>query len=457
MAEFSLDWVAAVTGGRLEGATLTAEGVVSDSREVRAGQLFFALIGDREDGHVHVPAAVLAGAVAAVVSRPGRYGCPVVIVADTRQALADLAHAYMLHTKARVVAVTGSVGKTSCKELIAAALSSEYSVLKSAGNQNTEIGLPVSVLSHRDEEVMVLEMAMRGLGQIAFLTAIAPPDVAVVTNVGEAHIELLGSRDNIARAKAEILEGSASGAIAILNRDDDYYAYLFRRAKGTVLSFGVHAEADWVIGKPEANDLGHYSFLLCHGEQEYTVRCPWPGRHHIYNAAAAVATASAMGVDLTRAIDAIAACPPSKQRYNVLLSPEGAVIIDDTYNASPVSMLAALATLSETKATGRRIAVLGSMLELGARSRSAHQEVGDTAAAVCDIVITVGVEAQDIAAAVASHANKSVFTCQTPSEATLLLKRELRRKDVVLIKGSRGLRMERIVAALLEGDETSGQ
>ncbi|MBT9134223.1 MAG: UDP-N-acetylmuramoyl-tripeptide--D-alanyl-D-alanine ligase [Firmicutes bacterium] len=450
MTRLNLDWVAAVTGGRLEGQSLTAEGVASDSRKVSAGQLFFALIGAREDGHAHVRAAVQAGAVAAVVSRSGEYGCPAVVVEDTRRAIPLLARAYMLSTKTRVVAITGSVGKTSCKELTAAALSSQYSVLKSTGNQNTEIGLPISVLSHQDEEVMVLEMAMRGLGQIAFLTSIAPPDVAVVTNIGEAHIELLGSRDNIARAKAEILQGSKPNAIAILNRDDDYFAHLSRLALGSVVSFGVHAEADWVIGRGEANELGHYSFLLSRGTKEYAVRCPWPGRHHIHNAAAAVAVACVMGAEPTKAIDAIAACAPSEQRLNVLLSREGVTIIDDTYNASPISMLAALATLSETKTAGRRIAVLGSMYELGSRSQAAHREVGGAAAAICDIVITVGTEALDIAVEVSSRVTKPVYKCHTPSEALLLLKRELRPLDVVLIKGSRGLRLEQIVVALLK-------
>lgn len=453
MTKLNLDWVAAVTGGRLEGATLTAEGVASDSRKVSAGQLFFALMGAREDGHAHVAAAIRAGAVAAVVSRPGDYGCPVVVVQDTRRAISQLARAYMQSTKARVVAVTGSVGKTSCKELTAAALSAKYSVLKSSGNQNTEIGLPISVLGHRQEEVFVLEMAMRGLGQIAFLTDIAPPDVAVITNIGEAHIELLGSRDNIARAKAEILQGSNPNGRAILNRDDDYFAYLAGLARGSVVSFGTHAESDWVIGRAEANAFGHYSFPLRKGGDEHTVWCPWPGRHHVYNAAAAVAVACALGVELPKAIAAIAACPPSEQRLNVFVSAEGVVIIDDTYNASPVSMLAALTTLSETKAAGRRIAVLGSMYELGSRSRAAHQEVGSAAAAICDVVFTVGAEAEVIAAEVSSRVTKPVYTCHTPGEAVVLLKGELRPGDVVLIKGSRGLRMEQIVAALLKGAE----
>ncbi|MBS3984648.1 MAG: UDP-N-acetylmuramoyl-tripeptide--D-alanyl-D-alanine ligase [Selenomonadales bacterium] len=455
MTSLRLDWVAEVTGGQLLGEAVTAEGVATDSRKVSAGQLFFALPGAREDGHAHIAAALRAGAVAVVASRTGEYGCPLVMVEDTRQALARLARAYMARVNPRVVAITGSVGKTSCKELTAAAIASQFSVLKSGGNQNTEVGLPLSVLSHQQEEVMVLEMAMRGFGQIAFLTEIAPPDVAVVTNIGEAHIELLGSRDNIARAKAEILQGSKAKSIAVLNRDDEYYEYLARWAKGPVISFGVHSQADWVIGEGEADALLRYSFALRREREQYFVRCPWPGRHHIYNAAAAVATAAAVGVDPNRAIEAIAVCAPSEHRLNVLRSADGVVVIDDTYNASPISMLAALATLSETKTAGRRIAVLGSMYELGHRSKAAHQEVGSAAAAVCDIVITVGAEALDIAAEVSSRGTKPVYSCQTPTEALSLLRREQRPGDVVLIKGSRGLRLEQIVAAVLKGVESN--
>jgi UDP-N-acetylmuramoyl-tripeptide--D-alanyl-D-alanine ligase len=438
----------------LLGEAITAEGVAADSRKVAAGQLFFALPGAREDGHAYIATALRAGAVAVVASRRAEYGCPVVLVQDTRQALASLARAYMQRTDVRVVAITGSVGKTSCKELTAAAIGSRFSVLKSAGNQNTEIGLPISVLGHRQEEVMVLEMAMRGLGQIAFLTDIAPPDIAVVTNIGEAHIELLGSRDNIARAKAEILQGSKAKATAILNRDDDYFAYLSTLTKGAVISFGSHDQADWVIGRAEVGELGRYSFSLRRGKEEYTVRCPWPGRHHIYNAAAAVATASALGVDVVSAIDSIAACAQSEQRLNVLLSPDGVVVIDDSYNASPISTLAALTTLSETAAVGRRIAVLGSMYELGARSQAAHREVGRAAADICDVVITVGEEALGIARGVSALVTKPIYTCQTPAEAVAVLRRELRPGDVVLVKGSRGLRMEQIVTALLKGVES---
>jgi len=451
LTELNLNWVAEVTEGRLMGRATTAEGVAIDSRKVRAGQLFFALVGAREDGHAHIGAALEAGAVAVVVSRPSAYGCPTIVVPDTGRALRMLARAYINTQKAKIVAITGSVGKTSCKEMTAAALSSQFTVLKSAGNQNTEIGLPISVLSHQKEEVMVLEMAMRGIGQVAELAKIASPDIAVITNVGEAHIELLGSRDNIARAKGEILQGSKRGGIAILNRDDDYFKYLSSVAKGPVLSFGSDGQADWNISELTPVELGHYSFLLRTGQREYAVRCPWPGRHQVYNAAAALVAASVLGVDVSKAVLSLAACAPSEQRFNIIMLEQGVTLIDDTYNAGPASMLAALNALAETKAPGRRIAVLGSMFELGARSRAAHQEVGSAAATLCDIVITVGAEAQGIAAQVSSQSDTAVFACQSPDEATQLLRRELRPGDVVLVKGSRGLRLEQIVFALSKG------
>ncbi|HSL94119.1 MAG TPA: UDP-N-acetylmuramoyl-tripeptide--D-alanyl-D-alanine ligase, partial [Bacillota bacterium] len=289
------------------------------------------------------------------------------------------------------------MGKTSTKEMTAAALSTRLRVFKSIGNLNTEIGLPISVLHHTDEEVMVLEMAMRGPGQIAELSRIAPADVAVVTNIGESHLEVMGTRDAIAAAKGEILSGMKLGGTAVLNRDDDYFAYLAELAQGPVLSFGYHADADYRIADVKPAEGGHYICQVVTGTESHQLRTPWPGLHNVNNAVAALVTAGVMGVGLTEAIHGIEGCPATPGRLRILQLPQGATLIDDTYNASPAATLSALSTLSELPTLGRRIAVLGDMLELGSRETEAHTEVAEKASQVCQMVITVGRLASGIA------------------------------------------------------------
>jgi len=450
MNRFSLSDLTLFCAGELIGQSREVLGAAADHRQVKEGDLFFALSGARHDGHEFVEAAVARGAVGAVVSRLGEYPCSVILVPDTRKALVQMAVSRLSFSTARVVAITGSVGKTTVKEMTAAALAGVMKVFASPGNFNTEVGLPLSILNHRDEEVLVLEMGMRGLGQIEELTQIAPPDVAIITNVGEAHIELLGTRENISRAKGEILLGMKAGGTAVLCRDDDYFDFHQGLARGPVLSVGYHPGSDLRVSQVTQNDDGCCDYLLhSHGES-YRVRAPWPGRHNALNSAMAIAAAVVLGVDILRAIHGLEQCTVKGQRLEVVEVPLGYTLIDDTYNASPPSMLSALETLTRLANGRRKVGVLGSMFELGARSLSAHREIGQAAAECCDLVVTLGREAKAIAQETRARGIKT-FECEDQAEVVSVLREELRSGDVVLVKGSRGLQMERITAVLRRG------
>lgn len=440
--------VVIATGGTLVGEDITVSGVVADSRKAHNGCLFVALTGARADGHDFYQQALARGAQALMVTKPGAYGCPYILVEDTVQSLAMLAKAYLARTSASIVAITGSVGKTSTKEMTAAAIAAQRTVYCSPGNLNTEVGLPLSVLEYESEEILVLEMGMRGLGQISELVDIAPPDIGIVTNVGESHLEVLGSMDNIATAKGELLTGMKTGGIAVLNRDDQYYDFLAGLAQGPIISFGYHPQSDYRVLSARLEGTGMYSWVLAMGADRFVVKVPWPGRHNILNSAAALAASGAAGVDLDKALSGLMTCRSSDRRLSIFHLKSGVTVIDDTYNASPASTLAALETLRDLKATGRRIAVLGNMLELGPRTLQGHVEVGEAAARICDLVITLGELAETIADTVISKGIAAV-KCESKSAVVALLLAELRRGDVVLIKGSRGMQLEDIVAQLL--------
>ncbi len=449
MKPLELKYIAEAVNGTLVGPNAVVSGIVCDSRKVEPGALFVALRGRRTDGHEHISAAVENGAVAALVERGGPYHCSYIIVDDGVAAIGELAKVHLMRHPTKVVAITGSMGKTSTKEMAAAALRQRFSVFKSVGNLNTEIGLPISVLHHTDEKVMVLEMAMRGPGQIAELSRIAPADVAVITNIGESHLGIMGTRGAIAAAKGEILSNMKLGGAAVLNRDDDYYEYLAPLAQGPVTSFGYHADADYRIAEVRTLDGGHYRCKVVTGTESHWLRAPWPGLHNINNAVAALVVAGVMGVGLTEAIAGIEACPPTPGRLRVMHLPLGVTLIDDTYNASPAATMSALSTLAEIPTLGRRIAVLGDMLELGSREAQAHAEVAEKAAEVCHLVITVG----KLASKIADYCEQQGLPVHRFSDhagVADVLQREMENGDVILIKGSRSIQLETVVSALVE-------
>lgn len=462
MKTMTLKEVAQAINGRLcQGdAGVRVRAVSIDSRSLAGGELFFALRGQRHDGHDFVPQALAAGAAGVVVERMVSAlnpGAAVIHVDDTLAALQQLARYNREVYRVPVIGITGSSGKTSTKDLVAAALSRRFNTLKTTGNRNNEIGLPLTLLELNERfQAVVVEMAMRGMGEIAFLCRLARPTGAVITNIGEAHIERLGSVDNIARAKGEILEAIGPEGFAVLHRDSPYIRREAARCRGRVYFFGIGGEAD-VLGRDIRPEKGGNRFRVRvpdGGETE--IHLPLPGRHNVENALAAVGVAWALGVSLEDIAAGLAGAVLTPMRLEII-DCRGLKIINDTYNANPSSTRAALQVLAETGTRGRRIAVLGDMLELGDEAQAAHRRVGgDAAAGVVDYLITVGNLARFMAegALAAGMPGRCVFRCASKGEALEVLKDLARPGDVVLVKGSRGMRMEEVVQALVQGQNT---
>ena len=424
---------------------------VIDSREVERGDLFFALHGEHHDGHDFVDEAVARGASGLVVDRPldAPEGVAVFQVSDSLSALQRLAGYWRRRHETRVIGVTGSVGKTTCKELIAAVLAARWPVLKSAANLNTEIGLPLTLLQltprHRRA---VLEMAMYGRGEISLLCRIARPQIGVVTNVGPVHMERLGSMGAIASAKAELVEALPEDpdGIGILNGDDSRVAAMASRTRARVLLYGQSQQCHVRGSDLKGRGLDGISFRLTYGDTQVEVETPLPGRHHIYPALAAAAVGLSEGMTLTEIAEALRQARP-ELRLRVLHTPNGATVLDDSYNASPQSMLAVLDLLAELPA--RRIALLGEMRELGAAAEEGHRQVGERAAACTDLLLVVGEPARPLyeAALKAGAAEARFFN--SPSDAVPVLRDELRPEDHLLVKASRAVALEAVVEALV--------
>ncbi len=422
-------------------------GATVDSREVRGGEVFFALPGQRTDGHLFVSDALRRGASCAVVQRRtrARKGARI-LVEDTLRALLDLASWWRGKLGAKVVAVTGSVGKTTTKELVAAALGSRLEVAKSPGTYNTEIGLPLTLLSTgKGAEAIVVEMAMRGRGQIRQLCEVARPEVGIVTNVGSSHIGLLGSREEIARAKAELLEALPEWGTAILWCDSDVFDLLKSFVRSRLLTFGLGEGADFRLERFRSFGAEGLEMRALTPQGRVRVRLKLAGRHNALNALAALAAAHALGLPLREAAEAMSEVGPPPGRLN-LREADGVLLLDDTYNASPESVAAALEVLTETEAR-RRAVCLGEMLELGEEAREAHLRAGRMVAeAKVDLFIAVGEEAGRWlrrGAVEGGMEKRKVKRAKTPEEAGEILRRWAREGDLILFKASRAVGMER--------------
>ena len=453
---------AAVASRRLSGADGTrATGVSIDSRSLRPGDLFVAIRGARFDGHRFVADAVARGAAAALVSDAAALGTPPapgIVVDDTLRALQALARRVRRDSGARVVAVTGSVGKTTTKELSAALLETRYRVFRNRGNLNNHIGLPLSLLELRTRpEVAVVELGMSGPGEIRRLVEIAEPDVRVWTNVGEAHAEFFPSIEAIADAKAEILTGASRDAVVVANAADDRVMRRVAGFPGRVVTFGVDVEAEVSASAVEDLGLDGVRARLRTPVGAAPVRTRLLGRGNLANVLAAVGVALTFDVPLAAAVERAAAveAPPHRGRIHRLAG--GVAVIDDSYNSSPLALETALATLARGGA-GRRVAVLGEMLELGARSGDLHRTAGRAAAAAGLGLLTVGGEparALGRAAVEAGAAAAGVLHCETSEEAAARAAAAIRDGDVVLVKGSRGVRTD-LVVTRLRADRAAG-
>lgn len=415
-----------------------------------------ALRGERHDGHQFIAAALERGA-AGVLARslpqdlPPRLRAQTVLfpVDDPLVALQTLAASWRDRFSARVIGVTGSVGKTSTKEALAGLLAQRYCVLKSTGNLNTEVGLPLVLLELTPaHQRLVLEMGMYDRGDIALLCRLARPSVGVVTNIGPSHLERLGSMERITDAKSELVESLPRDGVAILNADDARVAGLARRTCAHVISYGMGGEATCRAEQVESYGLDGIGFRLAWEGQARQVRTPLLGRHSVYTALAAAAVALTEGLSLDEVAQGLEGLDGAN-RIRVHRTPEGITVLDDTYNASPASAEAALRLLAELP--GRRIAALGDMLELGSYEETGHRAVGRCAAASVDILYTIGPRARLIAEAAREQGLAAVTHWESRNEAARSLPSLVRDGDYVLVKGSRGMALEELVAALGAG------
>lgn len=420
-----------------------------DSRRVEEGDLFFALRGERADGHDFVADAFARGAAGAVVERPVEPpdGAASIHTGSSLQALHGIASLLRRCADVRVVAVTGSVGKTTCKELIAAVLSRRFRVLKSEANYNTDIGISLTLSQLTEEhERAVLEFAMYDRGEIRLLSRIAAPQVGVVMNVGPVHLERIGWMGGIVEAKAELVEELPESGLVVLNGDDPRTAAFTSRTRARSLLFGLSEQCDLRATNVTSRGLDGIQFTIEHEGRPAEVSCPLPGRHHVYPALAAAAVALNEGMSLEEVAAALSEARP-ELRLRIVPGPNGSTIIDDSYNASPAATLAALDLLSELP--GRRIAVLGDMRELGAATEVGHENAGRRAAAACDILFTVG-DGGSIIARAAKESGLADVRQIDIEDAASVLSRELAEGDHVLIKASRALELENLVKELAQ-------
>ncbi|MCS6829093.1 MAG: UDP-N-acetylmuramoyl-tripeptide--D-alanyl-D-alanine ligase [Armatimonadota bacterium] len=456
METIALEDIAKAIGGVLCGERArVVKGIGIDSRTIEPDYLFFALPGERTDGHRYVRMSAERGAAGAVVSQPvdAPDGFPLIYVADTVWALGCFARWYRKRFDIPVVGITGSAGKTTTKEMTAAALSTQHAVLKSLHNLNTEIGLPLTIARlEKRHTVAVLEMAMRGRGQIDWLATIARPTIGVITNIGWAHLGLLGSRENIALAKSELLHRLPENGIAVLNADDEYFDFCRRQAPCRVISFGWQRAAMVRAVKVRLDKDGKAHCLVRYGQQSAPLQVPIPGLHHLSNALAALAVAAALDVPLAEAAQGLQQMPAVDKRMQIHHTHKHITVLDDTYNANPASVSAALHTLERMANGCRRVVVLGDMLELGDEAPQLHREVGQEAARIgAQVLVAVGEMAQEVVQGAKSAGHIPVCLTFADSRAAAEnVPRYLQPGDVVLVKGSRALQMEAVVKAISE-------
>ena len=452
MNPLALSEIAKLAGGSLSSGdgTVVIDKVSTDSRTIRPGELFVALRGENFDGHNFVNAVATSGAAGAIVDSDWEGLVPekfaLIRAKDTLLAYQQLAANYRKSLTLRVVAITGSNGKTSTKDFAAAVLARRFRVTKTQGNFNNHVGLPRTILeATSQDEVAVWEIGMNHTGEVAALAKVAAPDVGIITNIGVAHIEFIGSRERIAEEKGALAEAIGVEGTVILNADDPFTQGIAARARGKVILAGTTAGT---IRAGEVNQSGSGTdFTILEGAHRCRAQLPVPGLHMVQNALLAVAVGRVFGLSLEECAAGLVAAPLTKARLQVK-EIRGVQFLDDSYNANPDSMKAALRTLVELDAEGQRIAVLGEMRELGDKSERGHREVGETAAALkIDRLIAIGNVAATIADAAKGAGLGNSSTVASTAEAAELLTEIAAPGDLVLIKGSRLARTEQVIEA----------
>ena len=452
MSKITLGQAAAWCGGRVDPkyADIAFLGANNDSRNLQPGQLFLALQGVR-DGHDFIPMAMEKGA-AAVLCTHCDADIPTIIVEDVRLALGQIAAGERQRIGMKVVGVTGSVGKSTTKEMIACVLASTYRVAKTPVNHNNDIGMPMAILSMpADTQIAVLEMGMNHFREIAYLTNIAKPDVAVIINIGTMHIEHLGSREGILKAKLEILEGMGAAGKLLLYGNDDYLWSAKDDLKLKPVYFGTDGNRCQILGNNvKLSDTVEFDAVS--GDQEISVKLDLEGAHYVSDALAAVSVGLTMGVEPRKIAEALASFQNMEGRQEIFAA-KGCTIIKDCYNAGPESMAAALKVLGNRP--GRKIAVLGDMLELGVCAQAEHYKIGRIAAENADVVLAYGPNSSRVVSGALTGGVPASQTCdfQDRNELVSVLRRIAKPGDVILFKGSHGMHMELALEKFLK-DET---
>jgi UDP-N-acetylmuramoyl-tripeptide--D-alanyl-D-alanine ligase len=460
-----LSRLAKIVGGQIISGSkdVIIRSVSIDSRSSRSGDLFVCLPGKLTDGHKYIFEAQRNGAAASLVTKDlsvnkptdGSRQISLVKVNDGLIALQKLANFCVQDYQVKVIGITGSTGKTSTKDFLASILSIGHEVVASQKNYNNEIGLPLTILNAKPEvEFMVLEMAMRGPGQIGDLARIAKPLVGVVTNIGPSHMEFFNSEFEIAKAKAELLASLPSNGLAVINRDSSWFETLKKSARSSIITFGINNYSDCMATEIALDKQARASFVLNVRGEKKEIHLAVPGPHLVYNALAAASVAVWFGIDMAEISAGLSKAKLSKMRMEVISTDRG-LILNDAYNANPTSVLAALKTVAEMRVKGRKVAVLGDMAELGSLTNSAHFKVGKEAAKLgIDLIIAVGSQARNLSAGALSTGfnSRNVKCLSNKDEVAEFLSKDASADDLILIKASRCMEFEAIVEKLSGGN-----
>lgn len=448
MKSINLKCIAKHLAAEYSGEDILITGVSTDTRTIEKGNLFVCIVGEKMNGHNFVSAAVSSGAAAIVASEEIDCSVPVIYVKNTVDALIEISAFYRSLFSPKIVGVTGSVGKTSTKEMIYAALSGSLNTVKTAGNQNNEIGLPHTLFKIDDStEAAVIEMGMVQKGEIDVLTRAVRPQVAVITNIGVSHIENLKTRENILSAKLEIENGLSENGVMVLCGDNDLLATTKGKLSHRSVYYGINGDDLDVYADNICYGDGKTDFVIHQGNKAYSATIPTVGEHNVLNALAAFSVCDILGLDKEVSVKALENFENAGSRQKVYKT-DGITVIEDCYNASPDSMKAALWVLKNIEAE-RKIAVLGDMLELGDISKESHVKVGLWAKETADLVFAFGPQAKNIKETVGENA----YHFENRDLLISALKRELKRGDAVLFKGSRGMKLEEVIKGVLKGEE----
>jgi len=466
MLRATVETIAEVTAAEvlLGGPDINVNDLRVDSREVHAGCVFVALPGETADGHAFVDDALRSGARAVVVTKhageladsillASQRGAAVLRVDDAMRAVQDIATWHRSRLRCAVIGVTGSSGKTTTKDFLASVLGASMRVTSTVGNRNNELGVPLTVLSAGSEtDALIVEMGMRGLGQIERLCEIARPHFGLVTNVGTSHIELLGTQEAVASAKGELVRCIPADGAVFLNGDDSFSDALSPMAAAPVTLYGLGERCTVRADDIQLDADSRPMFDLVSAQGTVRVTLPVPGRHNVYNALAAAAVGLRLAVSLESVAEGLAAAPMTSMRMESFTAASGVLVINDAYNANPSSMAAAVETLAAVRATGKRVAVLGDMAELGSLTELAHFRIGEqVAVAGIEVLVTVGERARRIAdgAKAKGMAPDTVRPCATVDEAVEVLDDLLSAGDAVLVKASRVMGLEAVVEGIV--------